>query len=37
MDLKNSTIDTNAHTDRLLSRELLRGFTNAMPESTGSP
>ena len=35
MELKNSTIDTNANTDKMLSRELLRGFTDSMLDGTG--
>ena len=34
MELKNSTIDTNANTDKMLSRELLRGFTDSMLDGT---
>ena len=35
MELKNDTIDTNANTDKMLSRELLRGFTDSMLDGTG--
>src|SRR6266403_5936525 len=35
MELKNSTIDTNANTDKMLSRELLRGFSDSMLDGTG--
>src|SRR6476619_921092 len=35
MELKNNTIDTNANTDKMLSRELLRGFTDSMLDGTG--
>src|SRR6476469_3354577 len=35
MELKNSTIDTNANTDKMLSRALLRGFTDSMLDGTG--
>jgi len=33
--IKNNTIDTNANTDKMLSRELLRGFTDSMLDGTG--
>src|ERR1700756_4395103 len=35
MELTNSTIDTNADTDKMLSRELLRGFSDSMLNGTG--
>src|SRR6266853_107530 len=35
MELKHSTIDTNANTDKMLSHDLLRGFTDAMVVGTG--
>src|ERR1700746_2642926 len=35
LELTNSTIDTNANTDKMLSRELLRGFTDSMLDGTG--
>jgi len=35
MELKNGTIDTNANTDKMLSRDLLRGFSNSMLDGTG--
>src|SRR5580700_10938132 len=35
MELKNKAIDANAHTDRMLSRELLSGFRDAMLDGTG--
>src|SRR6201998_904019 len=35
LELTNSTIDTNADTDKMLSRELLRGFTDSMLDGTG--
>src|SRR5258707_9433343 len=34
MELKNSTIDTNANTDKMLSRELLRRLTDSILDST---
>ena len=35
MELKNNTIEANADTDKMLSRELLRGFTDSMLDGTG--
>src|SRR5258708_30026666 len=35
MELKNSTIDTNANSDKMLSRELLHGFSDSMLDGTG--
>ena len=35
MELKNKAIDANAHTDRMLSREMLSGFRDAMLDGTG--
>jgi acetyl esterase/lipase len=35
MELKSKAIDANAHTDRMLSRELLSGFRGAMLDGTG--
>src|SRR5580693_2233412 len=35
MELKNKAIDANAHTDRMLSRELLSGFRDSMLDGTG--
>jgi acetyl esterase/lipase len=35
LELKNKSIDTNANTDKMLSRELLRGFANSMLDGTG--
>src|ERR1700747_1271941 len=35
LELTNSTIDKNADTDKMLSRELLRGFSDSMLDGTG--
>src|SRR5713101_8175763 len=35
MELKNETIDTNASLDKMLTRDLLRGFSNSMLDGTG--
>jgi acetyl esterase/lipase len=35
MELKNESIDTNASVDKMLSRDLLRGFSDSMLDGTG--
>src|SRR5467141_3183839 len=35
MELKNSSVDTNEGNDKMLSRDLLRGFTSSMLDGTG--
>jgi acetyl esterase/lipase len=35
MELKNKSIDTNASRDKMLTRDLLRGFSNSMLDGTG--
>ena len=35
MELKNESIDTNANVDKMLSRDLLRGFSDSMLDGTG--
>src|ERR1700746_3562218 len=35
MELKNESIDTNARIDKMLSRDLLRGFSDSMLDGTG--
>jgi acetyl esterase/lipase len=35
MELNNETITSNANTDKMLSHDLLRGFTDAMLDATG--
>lgn len=35
MELKNGSIDTNASVDKMLSRDLLRGFSDSMLDGTG--
>src|SRR5246127_2051513 len=35
MELKNKSVDTNASTDKMLTRDLLRGFANSMLDGTG--